>query len=405
MTITNDFTTEARPFGQLKVLQLVPDGYERRWNDVAGSEPWYNARFAPTMAFSEHWRNRRAKGDFQSPNSFQRSKCWGYRKDYWHLELYPSGNPKREISRFYNRLRSYTSYPTDYYIPDYWKYRTGGSVYAIPEDVPEFAFARANTLALQRVQDRQASMGMALASSHKTAQHLVETSTLLFGVLRDIKKGRFSAVSRRLGLKPNKLADTASKRWLEHSYAITPLLGDVADAYGVWQGSLDGNLYKSGGGRVTVEHKHRQFDVTTHVSVKYYSRIVSPELGFAGQLGLLNPLEIAWDLVPFSFVVDWVVPVMSSLEALQAFVTNRFENGYVSVKSSGINYVPERVIASTNATTRIGEDNEGFRLYDRVLRNSFLPPQPYATSPFSNVGRIANALALSYSLFNRRFRR
>lgn len=36
------------------------------------------------------------------------------------------------------------------------------------------------------------------------------------------------------------------------------------------------------------------------------------------QLGLVNPLSIAWELTPFSFVIDWLLPIGSVLRALSA---------------------------------------------------------------------------------------
>jgi hypothetical protein len=37
-------------------------------------------------------------------------------------------------------------------------------------------------------------------------------------------------------------------------------------------------------------------------------------------LGIFNPLLIGWELVPFSFVVDWFIPVGSYLEGIDALL-------------------------------------------------------------------------------------
>lgn len=37
-----------------------------------------------------------------------------------------------------------------------------------------------------------------------------------------------------------------------------------------------------------------------------------------GRFGLLNPLEVIWELVPLSFVADWFLPIGDYLSALDA---------------------------------------------------------------------------------------
>jgi hypothetical protein len=44
--------------------------------------------------------------------------------------------------------------------------------------------------------------------------------------------------------------------------------------------------------------------------------LTNPNLGLASRMGLVNPLSIAWEVVPFSFVVDWFLPVGNFLENL-----------------------------------------------------------------------------------------
>jgi hypothetical protein len=43
-------------------------------------------------------------------------------------------------------------------------------------------------------------------------------------------------------------------------------------------------------------------------------------LSTASELGLTNPLAVAWELVPFSFVVDWALPIGSFLNQIDASV-------------------------------------------------------------------------------------
>lgn len=38
-------------------------------------------------------------------------------------------------------------------------------------------------------------------------------------------------------------------------------------------------------------------------------RVTNPNFALANQLGLINPGTVAWEIVPFSFLVDWFIPV------------------------------------------------------------------------------------------------
>lgn len=79
-------------------------------------------------------------------------------------------------------------------------------------------------------------------------------------------------------------------------------------------------------------------------------RCVNPNLALLERLGLVNPAAIAWDAVPYSFVINWVLPVggflkslsdMVGWEELNAFTTVYFRKQFagevrVSDPSSGL---------------------------------------------------------------------
>lgn len=70
--------------------------------------------------------------------------------------------------------------------------------------------------------------------------------------------------------------------------------------------------------------KVTDYKVVAGLQCRCWSRTVgeTPALyvrSLVNQLGLNNPLLIAWNLVPFSFVVDWIYNISSKLEAIEAF--------------------------------------------------------------------------------------
>lgn len=67
---------------------------------------------------------------------------------------------------------------------------------------------------------------------------------------------------------------------------------------------------------------------TLGVETKVWFSVENPVLYGLSSLGLLNPATIAWELVPYSFVFDWYVPVGNFLDALTAPLGLTFHTGY-----------------------------------------------------------------------------
>lgn len=56
----------------------------------------------------------------------------------------------------------------------------------------------------------------------------------------------------------------------------------------------------------------------------------SAQLGGLQQFGITNPLGLAWELIPYSFVIDWLIPVSDYLSKLDTWVGKDFVSGTVS---------------------------------------------------------------------------
>jgi hypothetical protein len=63
--------------------------------------------------------------------------------------------------------------------------------------------------------------------------------------------------------------------------------------------------------------------------------LTNPMLATASQLGLTNPMETAWELLPLSFLVDYIVPVGNFFSQLDAGLGWSFRGGTVSKISRG----------------------------------------------------------------------
>lgn len=77
--------------------------------------------------------------------------------------------------------------------------------------------------------------------------------------------------------------------------------------------------------------------------------VVNPNVLRADELGLLNPLSFAWEVVPYSFVVDWFIPVGTMLRQLTDYAGCSITDGYTT-------YLERSLVTSvylSSQTTRV----------------------------------------------------
>lgn len=163
-----------------------------------------------------------------------------------------------------------------------------------------------------------AGLGVTAAELTSTGRMLTDRLTAVTRILSSLRRGDIkgaasvlyqhtgyntSHVEARLRARPNRTyADRASSFWLETAFGWAPLLQSVYDAMKV----LD--LDRTTRRRARSSSKHVRSGVTAEFRTTSGNRFSA--------LGLTNPAEIAWDLVPFSFVIDWFIPIGVSIRFL-----------------------------------------------------------------------------------------
>lgn len=211
------------------------------------------------------------------------------------------------------------------------------------------------------VKGHQFQLGVALAEGKKSVELLNVTVTRILGAVRAVKKGRLDLALRHLGavpkgnhgkrvVRPHSLASNdVSKMWLEIQYGWRPLISDVHESFKAYSALTDKNRRT----RFMATHSKKTTIVsypngTWHSKVeqnivlsKQVIYVATEVLSQPRSLGLADPLSIAWELVPFSFVADWFIPIGTYLEALHAVprLTGSFCVTYRSIvkgKGTGI---------------------------------------------------------------------
>lgn len=193
-----------------------------------------------------------------------------------------------------------------------------------------FAFYKA--LRRGRLGDAYNSLGIA---QHQSAV----TRRLLLDEFRNgitAKEERIKVGARRYP-RPKTVRENASAYMLETKYGWLPLLNDVKSAAEkvasvildeptpfIVRARANGKMNYAGNGDLTsdpVNTAHWNSFLVDGIRAQYVVRykFQSEYLAMAASLGLTNPMAVIWETVPFSFLVDWFIPVGTWLENLSAF--------------------------------------------------------------------------------------
>lgn len=197
-----------------------------------------------------------------------------------------------------------------------------------------------------------ASIGTFIAEGREAYGMIANRAMGLYKAFKALKRGRFKQFLQELRVKPlrkhrNKLrsaAHEASGLWLEYWFGWSPSIQDMYTAVDLLNRNLKQERVKGGAGAPFPEVS-RDFKVssgygrwslkTTEAKVIWSTgatlQITNPNLLLASQMGLINPLSIALELVPFSFVVNWFTSFQNVVNAMTDFLGLALHDAYNTV--------------------------------------------------------------------------
>lgn len=276
------------------------------------------------------------------------------------------------------------------------------------------AVTRAEVECLLKLKDQKFDAGTFLAEAMKTASHLAHTAVDLYGTFVAMKHGEWNKLlnilSKRSPLHRRKVTvgKTAAQYWLEYNYAWKPLIGEVYGLYELLRERVSPALLLHANRTIRVDTEGANIGSPTYgiryeaqaklrrqVTVRLTAELEASAIRYLARAGLINPLAVAWEVVPYSFVVDWAVPVGNVLQALDATNGLRFVGGSRTIRSRLDSYV--RFSSKTGSTQEGRAEVHKFDL-KRTVYGSFPRPALYAKSPFST-SHLASAIALVRQLF------
>jgi hypothetical protein len=210
---------------------------------------------------------------------------------------------------------------------------------------PPADYDRCVTEALLKLADGKANMGENLATAKHTAGMFQATALELADALRKARRGQLGDL---WGVTKN-----GANLFLQWKYGWKPLMNDVYKAYQTFSKDCDPALLLTVRRTISSSENHRSnplldllpgsvvwerhcdYRTTVQLTARLPQSYTTQFTRGANQWGLVNPASLAWELVPWSFVVDWFMPIGNILEAFSATVGLDFVDGFMGLSAEG----------------------------------------------------------------------
>ncbi len=169
-----------------------------------------------------------------------------------------------------------------------------------------------------KLRDHQFNAAVFGAEARSSFEQITDSATRLARAIRYVKRGDVTRAARALGArKPGKVRKDVGSNWLELQYGWLPLLGDAHEA-----GKALGSMLNRPQTLNFKQRKSRSFPISPTLGlntgrVKVQKQVIvrmEEQYSKLASLGLLDPEIVAWELVPYSFVADWFLPIGDFLE-------------------------------------------------------------------------------------------
>lgn len=360
---------------------------------------------------------RTPRGRWRPPTSYSRSVDTGYVYCFdlkANKSFRQSGQPSTKLAK------AVSSGAVD----------SSGYYYDAVPSFPSSLTDRAAYKALNNLKNQHVNLAQAYGERAQTARLVGDSIHRIVDVVKGVK--RLDPRRVRSALRASKAALARMRAgmgdsfnyFLEYEYGWKPAL---SDAYGVME-ALHEREKEADRGLVTVKGSASQndhtivhkpngaigaiqisYDKRRDIEQKCYVRMDfipsnAPMTGTLAQLGITNPLELAWELTPWSFVADWFIPLGDYFAILDATNGWNFKGGSVSKKTTVTSHPVNGSIVWDTAyelTPRSGYASVSgvghqMRFTRTALGSPLFPERPHLKKSAS-AAHVANGIALLMS--------
>ena len=288
---------------------------------------------------------------------------------------------------------------------------------------------------LRKAKSQQWNAPVFVAEAKKTASMVHSRAVHLAQMVNELRRGNFvgfvqkfhssvspsqrpggRAAKRFAGAYGKDARGAAGNAWLEYQYGWRPFMKDVQDAVNTLMDVMDLPNRREATvrasrktARQTVTKDVRVFaDPTENVyirgdyivdveeSLRVTWRLAPNAKDLPARFGLINPLEVIWELVPFSFVADWFLPIGNYLSALDAPI--RFNHLGGTIGRRMVSKMTQLGVKPEASNQRIsGFAGHGKRTYVQRTKLTSMPSVGIETLVFDaemTEKRVASAIAL-----------
>ena len=225
-----------------------------------------------------------------------------------------------------------------------------------------------------KIKGMKVNLAQDVAEYRQACSMFSNAATDLVSVFRNLRGGRgFSEFVRILKDPRNPPQRRIANRWLEYQYGLKPLMSDLHELVAEKLAKVGPNLPR----RLVSIQRALSYDwedkITLNFTIPQYitwvetqdiivrSRAIfsttTDDLRWLANHGFTNPAELAWELIPYSFVADWLFNVGDVLSGLDALVGVKLE----SVQTAAFKTIRMSSDRGTN-----GSETESFRYNQRT---------------------------------------
>jgi len=258
---------------------------------------------------------------------------------------------------------------------------------------------------VKKTRGHEFNLAVNLAQANQLIEMCSTTILKLGRSLWYLKRGDIQSAARELGIgryhQIRLNSRDVSGRWLELQYGWLPSVSDAFEAAKAFEALSEGRAARI----VAVHKKYARIDRSAAPSiysapgyqllVKKIVYEMDEELSFARSLGLLDPASVVWEIVPYSFVIDWFLPIGTYLDNLSVIpkLKGRFLSSLYSkwdTRFFGVNDPNYKTLLS--GTRRFGHGRD----LTRSISSSLTTQGPSFVNPITALSRrrIASAVAL-----------
>ena len=283
---------------------------------------------------------------------------------------------------------------------------------------------------LSNLSQNKVNIAQFFAEREQTKNLVASTAHRIADSLLALRKGNFAGAARNLlGSKGSRGIGRGiggiPEQWLALQYGWKPLLSDVYGAceeLAALTTGVEPEAY-SAKGHATTSLEKISYDVpgdggwvppmkwsNTSAQIRGFgvvnAKVGAQVMSIASRTGIANPIKLEWELLPYSFVVDWFYPVGDFLDQCNATDGFQFLSGYI-VQKVTVNWNGRLARHSFTdpsgwVTSASGGDSSASSVtYKRTALSGFPRARwPDFKDPFSST-HVANALSLLATAFGR----